>query len=94
MSPDNGIYTRNLDNTENYVTDGESVPDHFFTPTHISGTIAGNSYSGKAKLGDSFVNADNPMYGAFFGTGAKETTGVFSVLGVITAADRWRVSDQ
>jgi hypothetical protein len=28
------------------------------------------------------VSGDNPMYGAFFGAGARETTGVFSVLGV------------
>jgi hypothetical protein len=79
---DNAIYTRNGDNTANYVTQGQFVPGFFNTKTQLSGTIAGNSYSGKATLGDSFVSGDNPMYGAFFGTGAKETTGVFSVLGV------------
>ncbi|MBL8907461.1 MAG: transferrin-binding protein-like solute binding protein, partial [Rhizobiales bacterium] len=79
---DNSLYTRGADNTANYVTQGQFVPAFFNTKTYLSGPIAGNSYSGKAKLGDGFVSADNPMYGAFFGAGARETTGIFSVLGV------------
>jgi hypothetical protein len=48
----------------------------------LEGNITGNTYSGTANLGESFVNTDNPMYGGFFGTNAKETTGIFSVLAV------------
>jgi hypothetical protein len=79
---DNSIYTRNSNNSANFVTAGNWVPGYFGTQTQLTGKIAGNTYSGKANLGDTFVNGDNPMYGAFFGAGAKETTGVYSVLGV------------
>jgi len=78
----NELFVRDQFDQPVLVTDGEFVPSFFTTRTNISGTIAGNSYSGKANLEGDFVNGDNPMYGAFFGTGAKETTGVFSVLGV------------
>lgn len=86
---DNSLYVRNqIPNNQSdtvastKVADGLAVPGYFRTPTTISGKITGNTYSGKATLGGDFVSGDNPMYGAFFGAGAKETTGVFSVLGV------------
>ena len=43
---------------------------------------AAKTYTGTAKLDGTFVSGDNPVYGGFFGTGANETTGIFSVYGV------------
>lgn len=59
-----------------------NAPDFYRTPIRLNGTITGNTYQGVARLGDGFVNADNPMYGGFFGPNAAETTGAFSVRGV------------
>jgi hypothetical protein len=67
---------------DTYTGDEKIVPGFFATGITLKGNIAGNTYSGTASLDQSFVSTDNPMYGGFFGTNAKETTGIFSVLAV------------
>ncbi|CAN5363850.1 hypothetical protein BH10PSE7_BH10PSE7_26910 [soil metagenome] len=81
MYPNGTIYRKQLtDGT--YVDANPLEPGFYRTPIFLNGTITGNTYAGKAKLGNGFINGDNPMYGGFFGPNAGETTGAFSVKGV------------
>jgi hypothetical protein len=45
------------------------------------GGVASSTYKGNATFNGDFVTGDNPVYGGFFGTAAKETTGVFAAYG-------------
>ncbi len=77
------VATNNIYRNDGTLVDSNAnAPGFFSTPIQLSGSISGSNYSGKARLGGGFVSGDNPMFGAFFGNGAHETTGVFAVRGV------------
>lgn len=44
---------------------------------------ANNTYTGTAKFNNGYITGDNPVHGAFFGTTAVETTGVFTGFGTL-----------
>jgi hypothetical protein len=76
------VATNELTQPDGTTTNNVIAPGYFDAQINLNGTITGNSYSGNAALAGNYVNGDNPMYGAFFGQGANQTTGIFSVRAV------------
>jgi hypothetical protein len=59
-------------------------PYHFDTDITFNGNVSGNTFRGSTQIeGFSSSPSSSPVYGAFFGPGAEETTGVFHVEGTV-----------